>query len=135
MQCLACLQPWCAGLAAQPALHSAVGVGQCGLACRGTPRAARLQVVQAFVRQAMGYLDQAPDKDTRVELIKTLQTVTEGKVGPDYCHRTMCCQGSGFARRGACDQAAMQWSVGLACLFACLLQGYRCTTLCQVMSF
>ncbi|KAK9826909.1 hypothetical protein WJX81_008396 [Elliptochloris bilobata] len=38
------------------------------------------QVVQAFVRQAMGYVDQAPDKETRVELIKTLQTVTEGKI-------------------------------------------------------
>lgn len=39
-----------------------------------------LQVVQAFVRQAMGYLDATPDKETQVSLIKTLQTVTEGKV-------------------------------------------------------
>jgi hypothetical protein len=43
--------------------------------CRGA------QVVQAFVRQAMGYVDQAPDKETRVALIEALQTVTEGKVG------------------------------------------------------
>ncbi len=39
-----------------------------------------MQAVQAFVRQAMGYIDQTPDKETRIELIKTLQTVTEGKV-------------------------------------------------------
>ncbi len=32
-----------------------------------------LQAVQAFVRQAMGYIEQTPDKPTRVELIKTLQ--------------------------------------------------------------
>ncbi|EIE19531.1 putative 26S proteasome regulatory subunit [Coccomyxa subellipsoidea C-169] len=38
------------------------------------------QAVQAFVRQAMGYIDQTPDKESRVELIKTLQTVTEGKI-------------------------------------------------------
>ncbi len=28
----------------------------------------------------MGFIDQTPDKESRVELIKTLQTVTEGKV-------------------------------------------------------
>jgi hypothetical protein len=37
------------------------------------------QAVQAFVRQAMGYVDEAPDEAARVELIKTLQSVTEGK--------------------------------------------------------
>lgn len=37
------------------------------------------QAVQAFVRQAMGYVDEAPDEGARVELIKTLQSVTEGK--------------------------------------------------------
>lgn len=36
--------------------------------------------MQAFVRQAMGYIEQTPDKDTMVELIKTLQSVTEGKI-------------------------------------------------------
>lgn len=41
-----------------------------------------LQVVQAFVRQAMGYLGQTPDLETKVELIKNLQSVTEGKVWP-----------------------------------------------------
>jgi hypothetical protein len=39
------------------------------------------QVIQAFVRQAMGYIEQTPDKHTKISLIKTLQTVTEGKVG------------------------------------------------------
>ena len=39
-----------------------------------------LQVVQAFVRQSMGYIEQTPDKESKLELIKTLQTVTEGKV-------------------------------------------------------
>ena len=39
-----------------------------------------MQAVQAFVRQAMGYIDQTPDKATKVELIKTLQSVAEGKV-------------------------------------------------------
>ena len=38
------------------------------------------QAIQAFVRQAMGYIDQAPDQETKVSLIKTLQAVTEGKV-------------------------------------------------------
>ena len=28
----------------------------------------------------MGYIEHTPDKETRVELIKTLQSVTEGKV-------------------------------------------------------
>ena len=28
----------------------------------------------------MAYIPQTPDKDTRIELIRTLQTVTEGKV-------------------------------------------------------
>jgi hypothetical protein len=39
------------------------------------------QVIQSFVRQAMGYIDSTPDKATKVSLITTLQTVTEGKVG------------------------------------------------------
>lgn len=48
--------------------------------CAILRRLCLLQAVQAFVRQAMGYIDQTPDKETRIELIKTLQTVTEGKV-------------------------------------------------------
>ena len=32
------------------------------------------------MRQSMAYIPQTPDKETRIELIKTLQTVTEGKV-------------------------------------------------------
>lgn len=39
-----------------------------------------LQAIQAMVRQAMGYFDSTPDQSTLVELIKILQTVTEGKV-------------------------------------------------------
>ncbi|WIA10564.1 hypothetical protein OEZ85_010751 [Tetradesmus obliquus] len=38
------------------------------------------QVIQAFVRQAMAYIDGLPDKESQVSLIKTLQTVTEGKI-------------------------------------------------------
>lgn len=38
------------------------------------------QAVQSMVRQAMGYIPQTPDQATRVELIKTLQTLTEGKI-------------------------------------------------------
>lgn len=37
-------------------------------------------MVQAFVRQAMGFVEDTPDRETKEELIKTLQTVTEGKV-------------------------------------------------------
>ena len=40
-----------------------------------------MQAIQAFVRQAMGYLDATPSKETMVSLAKTLQAVTEGKVG------------------------------------------------------
>lgn len=39
-----------------------------------------LQAIQVMVRQAMGYFESAPDQSTLVELIKVLQTVTEGKV-------------------------------------------------------
>jgi hypothetical protein len=28
----------------------------------------------------MGYIEQTPDRETRIEIIKTLQSVTEGKV-------------------------------------------------------
>ncbi|CAL5228222.1 g11312 [Coccomyxa viridis] len=38
------------------------------------------QAIQSFVRQSMAYIPQTPDKETRIELIKTLQTVTEGKI-------------------------------------------------------
>lgn len=37
------------------------------------------QVIQAFVRQAMGYLDQTSE-ETKVKLIKSLLSVTEGKI-------------------------------------------------------
>ena len=38
------------------------------------------QVIQSFVRQAMSYIDETPDKATKISLIKTLQGVTEGKI-------------------------------------------------------
>lgn len=39
-----------------------------------------LQAVTAMVQQAMQYIDQTPDLDTRIELIKTLNSVSAGKV-------------------------------------------------------
>ncbi len=39
-----------------------------------------MQAVQAFVMQAMEYVERTPNEETKVELIKTLQSVTEGKV-------------------------------------------------------
>ena len=38
------------------------------------------QAVQDMVRQCMGYTDAAPDRTTREELIKTLLSLTEGKI-------------------------------------------------------
>lgn len=38
------------------------------------------QAVQAMVRQSMGYLDSITDTTTHIELIKTLLTLTEGKI-------------------------------------------------------
>ncbi|CAA2961274.1 26S proteasome non-ATPase regulatory subunit 12 homolog A [Olea europaea subsp. europaea] len=38
------------------------------------------QAVQAMVQQAMQYIDQTPDLDTKVELIKTLNSVSAGKI-------------------------------------------------------
>lgn len=39
-----------------------------------------LQVVKAMVQQAAQYIDDAPDMDTRNELIETLNNVSSGKV-------------------------------------------------------
>ncbi|KAL8139316.1 hypothetical protein V2J09_005337 [Rumex salicifolius] len=38
------------------------------------------QAVTAMVQQAMQYIDQTPDLETRIELIKTLNTVAAGKI-------------------------------------------------------
>ncbi|CAA3010337.1 26S proteasome non-ATPase regulatory subunit 12 homolog A-like [Olea europaea subsp. europaea] len=38
------------------------------------------QAVQAMVQQAMEYIDQTPDLDTKIELIKTLNSVSAGKI-------------------------------------------------------
>lgn len=44
------------------------------------------QVVTAIVQQAMQYMDQTPDVETKSELIKTLNSVSAGKVNfrPKY---------------------------------------------------
>lgn len=39
-----------------------------------------MQAVQAMVQQAMQYIDQTPDLETKIELIKTLNNVAAGKV-------------------------------------------------------
>jgi hypothetical protein len=38
------------------------------------------QAVTAMVQQAMQYIDETPDLETRIELIKTLNSVSAGKV-------------------------------------------------------
>ena len=56
-----------------------------------------MQAIQSFVRQSMAYIPQTPDKETRIELIKTLQTVTEGKVRSitrPFKHCIHCCSKS-----------------------------------------
>lgn len=39
-----------------------------------------VQAVTAMVQQAMQYIDETPDLETRIELIKTLNNVSAGKV-------------------------------------------------------
>jgi hypothetical protein len=39
-----------------------------------------MQAVTAMVQQAMQYIDQTPDLESRIELIKTLNNVSAGKV-------------------------------------------------------
>lgn len=43
-----------------------------------------MQAVTAMVQQAMKYIDEAPDVETRIELIETLNTVSAGKVLLSY---------------------------------------------------
>lgn len=38
-----------------------------------------------MVEECCKYVDQTPDLETKLKLIDTLRTVTEGKVGPHYC--------------------------------------------------
>lgn len=47
-----------------------------------------MQAVQAMVQQAMQYIDQTPDLDTKIELIKTLNNVSAGKV--IHAHKYFC---------------------------------------------
>lgn len=39
-----------------------------------------LQAVTSMVQQAMQYIDETPDVETRIALIETLNTVSAGKV-------------------------------------------------------
>ena len=39
-----------------------------------------MQAVTAMVQQAMQYIDETPDVETRIQLIETLNTVSAGKV-------------------------------------------------------
>ena len=39
-----------------------------------------VQAVTAMVQQAMQYIEETPDLETRIELIKTLNNVSAGKV-------------------------------------------------------
>ena len=43
-------------------------------------RAQLKQAVGATVRETIKYLDHTPDEETKVELIRTLTSVTEGKI-------------------------------------------------------
>lgn len=42
-----------------------------------------MQAVTAMVQQAMQYIDETPDLETRIELIKMLNSVSAGKVSSD----------------------------------------------------
>jgi len=57
--------------------------------CRQQTLVVLLQAVQAFVRQAMDYVEKTPNEETKVELIKTLQSVTEGQV-PILAQNVVC---------------------------------------------
>ena len=48
------------------------------------------QAVTAMVQQAMQYIDETPDVETRIELIKTLNSVSAGKVSMQYLHSPFC---------------------------------------------
>ena len=39
------------------------------------------QAITSMVQEVISYLDQMPSKETKLELIQTLITITEGKVG------------------------------------------------------
>lgn len=39
------------------------------------------QAITSMVKEAMSYLDKTPDMSTKLELIETLKSVTDGKVG------------------------------------------------------
>ncbi|KAL5064325.1 hypothetical protein RYX36_026062, partial [Vicia faba] len=65
--------------------------GECGefrckdraIAERGeadAPRRQLKQAVTAMVQQAMQYIDETPDVETRIERIKTLNSVSAGKI-------------------------------------------------------
>ncbi|KAG5611891.1 hypothetical protein MTR67_019756 [Solanum verrucosum] len=53
---------------------------QCACVLRKSGNHTRVFAVQAMVQQAMQYIDQTPDLDTKIELIKTLNSVSAGKI-------------------------------------------------------
>jgi len=54
-------------------------------------RSLDLQAVQSMVQQAMQYIDQTLDIETRIELIKTLNNVAAGKVRIRVGYCCCCC--------------------------------------------
>lgn len=64
---------------------------QVKLCTNSTRKEIHYQAIQAFVRQAMGYIGHAPTQEIRVELIKTLQAVTEGKVRDGWMWERLMC--------------------------------------------
>lgn len=48
------------------------------------------QAVTAMVQQAMQYIDQTPDVETKTELIKTLNSVSAGKVKTYFKCEDVC---------------------------------------------
>lgn len=50
------------------------------MACLNSSNSLFLQAITAMVQKAMEYIDLTPDMDTRIELIKTLSSVSAGKV-------------------------------------------------------
>lgn len=47
-----------------------------------------------MVQQAMQYIDETPDLEARIELIKTLNTVSAGKVRITFTSFLMVCNGA-----------------------------------------
>lgn len=77
-----------------------------------------VQVIQGCVRQAMKFIDSAPDQATKVALIQTLLTVTEGKVGG---RRGGPLRGAALGGSRDAGRGRALWWPGTACVLACVL--------------